>query len=80
MSSKNKIDQNTAIYKVVKQAGGQTALAGVLGVSQQVVSVWLSRGWVPVRRALEIEAQYGIHRHLLINPRLSDLIDVGDVE
>lgn len=67
----------TGIQQVVKEMGNQTELAKLLGVSQQVVSKWERQGFVPVRRALEIEAQFGIHRHRLINPRLSDLIDVG---
>lgn len=67
----------TGIQQVVKKMGNQTELAKLLGVSQQVVSKWERQGFVPVRRALEIEAQFGIHRHRLINPRLSDLIDVG---
>lgn len=80
MTTISEVKEPTGISKAVTQAGGQVQLASVLGVSQQVVSCWERRGWVPVRRALEIEAQLGIHRHLLINPRLSDLIDVGNVE
>jgi transcriptional regulator with XRE-family HTH domain len=64
------------IAAAVKQAGSQEQLAERLGVSQQAVSAWLRRGWVPVRRALEIEAEFGIPRHSLLKPRLSDLIDL----
>lgn len=58
----------------VSAAGNQVALANQLGVSQQAVSKWLRRGWVPSRRAMEIEHLYGVPRQKLINPRLVDLL------
>lgn len=68
----------SGIADALKQAGNQVALAERLGVSQQAVSIWLRRGWVPVRRALEIEAQFGIPRSRLISPRLADLVDLPE--
>ena len=44
-----------AFERAIKKAGGPTALAALLGVSDQVVSNWRRRG-VPPRRVLEIEA------------------------
>ena len=70
--------QPSGIADALAQAGNQVALAERLGVSQQAVSIWLRRGWVPVRRALEIEAQFGIPRARLISPRLADLVDLPD--
>jgi hypothetical protein len=58
------------IAAAVRKAGGVTQLAHLLGVSHQVVSRWLQRGYVPYRRVLEIEAQLGIDRRALISPRL----------
>jgi transcriptional regulator with XRE-family HTH domain len=66
----------TGIADALIQAGNQAILAERMGVSQQAISIWLRRGWVPVRRALEIEAQFGIPRARLISPRLADLVDL----
>jgi len=68
----------SGIADALFEAGSQAQLAERLGVSQQAVSIWLRRGWVPVRRALEIEAQFGIPRARLISPRLADLVDLGE--
>lgn len=70
----NKI--GTGIADAVNAAGSQADLAATLGVTQQAVSVWLARGWVPLRRAQEIEAQFGIARGRLINPRVMALMDL----
>lgn len=68
----------SGIADALTQAGNQAILAERLGVSQQAISIWLRRGWVPVRRALEIEAQFGIARSRLISPRLADLVDMPE--
>lgn len=67
-----------AVFELVHKAGSQAALAEQLGVSQQAISKWLRRGYVPVKRVLECEATFGVPRVRLINPRLRDL--VGDDE
>ena len=66
--------QERGIAAAVRKAGGVTQLAHLLGVSHQVVSRWLQRGYVPYRRVLEIEAQLGIDRRALIAPKLWDLM------
>lgn len=70
----------SGISEALQKAGSQERLAEQLGVSQQAISMWHRRGWVPVRRAIEIEAQFGVPRARLISPRLIDLVDlpVGD--
>lgn len=68
----------TGIFDAVRLAGTQDALADKLGVSQQAVSIWLRRGWVPLRRAQEIEALLGVTRARLINPRIADLVDLPE--
>lgn len=66
------------VFELVLKAGSQTALAEQLGVSQQVVSKWLRRGYVPTRRVLECEATFGVPRVRLLDPRLRDML--GDDE
>ena len=57
----------------IKEAGGQGALAHQLGVSQQAISLWKRRGYVPLSRLTEIEAQYGVRKIEMIDPRIIDL-------
>lgn len=66
--------EKSGIEDAVAAAGSQAALGEKLGVSQQVVSSWERRGWVPALRAIEIEQVYGIPRKRLVNPRLFDLV------
>ena len=63
------------IFKAVKAAGSQTALAEAMGVSQQAISKWIRFGWVPVDRAIEIESMYAIPRRELVSPKLRDLLE-----
>ena len=66
----------TGIEKAVARVGSQTELAARLGVTQQVISVWLRRGWVPVHRAAEIEHYTGVSRQSLIKPRWRELLEL----
>lgn len=63
-----------AVASAAITVGNQAALARSLGVTEQAVCQWVRQGWVPVRRAQEIEALTGVPRGALINPRLLDLI------
>lgn len=65
---------STGIADAAQLAGSQGALAELLGVSRQAVSVWLKRGWVPAGRAIEIEDRFGIERTRLVSPRLMELV------
>lgn len=74
-----KQSETSGIAEAVKLAGSQQKLAEQLGVTQQLVSSWVRRGYVTISRVVEIEAQYGIPRHRLIDPRLRDLVDAQEV-
>lgn len=63
------------IFKAVKAAGSQTALADAMGVTQQAINKWVKKGWVPVDRAIEIEGIYGIPRRELVSQKLRDLLE-----
>lgn len=63
------------VLELVQKAGSQSALAERLGVSQQAISKWIRRGYVPTRRVLECEATFGVPRVRLLDPRLRDLVD-----
>lgn len=67
-------DTPSGIQRAVDAAGSQRALAIILGVTQQAVAQWVGRGYAPAERVVEIEAQLGIPRAELINPRLRDLL------
>lgn len=62
------------IQRAVQYAGSQERLAEKLGVTQQAVSAWLRRGYVPELRAVEIEQVYAIPRGDLISPRLREIV------
>lgn len=64
----------TGIEQAIYSASSQARLAELLGCSQQLVSAWLRRGWVPVDRVVEIEQVTGVDRKLLINPKLVNLL------
>lgn len=67
----------TGVADAIQAATSQELLAEKLGVSQQAVSAWLVQGFVPKNRAIEIEANYGIPRARLVDPKLLDLVDSG---
>jgi DNA-binding transcriptional regulator YdaS (Cro superfamily) len=66
--------QLSGIADAVMVAGTQADLANDLGVSQQVVSKWQVRGWVPLKRAGQIEERYKISRMRLVNPKILALV------
>lgn len=62
------------IDEVVELAGSQAAVAEKCGVTQQAVQKWVAKGFVPNSRAIELEAEYGVKRQKLVDPRLADLL------
>lgn len=65
---------DTGIAAAVAAAGTQIGLGQQLGVSQQAVNKWQQQGWVPLKRAGQIEARYGIARTRLVNPKILALL------
>jgi len=49
-------------------------LAKIIGCSQQNVGFWLSQGYCPPERVIEVEQATGVPRARLINPKLVDLL------
>ena len=72
------MNTTNGVSQAIQAAGSQRKLADLLGVSQQAISIWLDQGWVPLRRAQEIETSLGIPRSSLINPRIADLVDLPE--
>jgi DNA-binding transcriptional regulator YdaS (Cro superfamily) len=64
----------TGIALAVRQAGTQGRLAQLVGVSQQAVSQWVEQGWVPLRRAEQIERAFSIPRVQLLDPAIIQLV------
>lgn len=66
--------QREFIKTVIERAGSQQALGHRLGVSQAAISKWMIRGWVPLARAAEIEATFGVPRTDIANPRIVEML------
>lgn len=66
----------TGIEKAIIAAKGQKHLAEKLGVSQQAISFFKSRGYVSPLRAQEIECIYGVNRFELINPKTARALNL----
>ena len=56
---------NSALRKAVEKAGGQTALANLIGKTQGHISKWLEREHLPAEAVLPIEKATGVPRHEL---------------
>lgn len=46
-------------------AGSKTALAGMIGVASSALSMWETRGQVPLKQAILIEEATGVARYRL---------------
>lgn len=67
------------IDAAIKAVGSQVAVARALGVTEQAVSIWVKRGWVPARRAVELEQLTGVARADLVSQRLRELVGADPV-
>lgn len=66
-----------AVKQACAIAGSQVALARELRVSEAAVSGWVRQGWVPLRRAAEIEQRFGVARRKLVSPQLQELLQAS---
>lgn len=67
----------SGIEQAIRAVGSQAELAALLGCSQQNISSWLRRGYVPPKQALAIEQATGISRAMLVDPKLVALLTAG---
>lgn len=65
---------DTPLYRAIEAAGGVAKLAAAIGVTRQATYGWITRGYVPSERAVQIEALYGIPRAELWDPRLKNVL------
>ena len=63
METKNEL--KLGLSAAITAAGSKTGLAKCLSITVQAVSQWSHKGAVPIERALEIERQTGVPRHVL---------------
>lgn len=68
---------NNRVSDAVNKAGGVPAMARTLGVTPQAVREWVRYGYVPARRAQEIDVLYGIPREELVSPKLRSSMGLG---
>lgn len=64
--------------RAVVAAGGAIALASALGVSHQAVYRWQRDGYLPLARALEVDAMLGIPYRSLLEPGLAAAMQEAD--
>ncbi|WP_132910251.1 YdaS family helix-turn-helix protein [Sphingomonas sp. BK235] len=68
-----------ALREAVERAGGQSATARLVGVSQTAVWKWITEAKVlPAEHVLAVERATGVSRHLL-RPDIYPLEEVGRV-
>lgn len=57
------MEQRTPLDEAIFRAGNQASLASCLGVTQQTISYWRTKGRVPAEYVAKVEAATGISRH-----------------
>lgn len=69
----------TGIARAVEAAGGQSALARLLDVSQQAVQQWLLAGYAPTSRVATISIATGVAAVDLLDPRIIEVLETDPV-
>ncbi len=72
-------ETKTGIARAVEAAGGQSALARLLDVSQQAVQQWLLQGYVPTGRVADMSRLTGVAAVDLLDPRIIEVLETAPV-
>lgn len=65
-----KEERIAAIDLAITRGNGIVRFAKSMGVSHQAIYAWKRRGWVPIEKAVVLEAIFGIPRDDVMNPDL----------
>lgn len=65
------------VTEAAAKAGGVPTLARALGVTPQAVREWVRLGYVPPKRAQEIELRYGVPRTELVSAKVRNALGLG---
>ncbi|MEN9936013.1 MAG: putative antitoxin of bacterial toxin-antitoxin system, YdaS/YdaT [Chloroflexota bacterium] len=71
-----KEERVAAIKEAIQRGGGIIKFAKSMGVSHQAVYNWMRRGWVPLERAVVIEAIFGIMSEQIVEPSVRSALDM----
>lgn len=74
MSTKE--DRVRALKEAIQRGGGIIKFAKSMGVSHQAVYNWMRRGWVPLDRAVSIEAVFGVPSESIMDPSVRRALDL----
>lgn len=69
--------EDTGIRRAVQNAGSLAEMARTLGCHQQSVQGWIRQGYVPLRRAQEIEMLFGVPRAELVSAKVRNAMGLG---
>ena len=72
-------ETKTGIARAVDIAGGQSALARLLDVSQQAVQQWLLAGYAPTGRVADLSRLTGVAAVDLLDPRITEVLAMEPV-
>ena len=65
-----KEERIAAIDLAIERGNGIVRFAKSMGVSHQAIYAWKRRGWVPIEKAVALEAIFSIPRDDVMNPDL----------
>lgn len=63
-----------SIALAIRRANGQTMLAARLGVTQQYISLWLRRDYVPARYVKQVAEIGDVPPSTLLHPKLREAL------
>jgi transposase-like protein len=78
MNTTDKEQRIAAIKDAVQRGGGIVKFAKAMGISHQAVYHWYRRGWVPLHRAVTMEALFGVPSTAVMDPAVLRALDLRD--